>query len=63
MCSVKYLIGPYSAGPKYRLALILPALIPPLRDYGLTPLRAAIYVATVKKTGKFVFSGKYRMPF
>ena len=36
-----YLIGPFYAGPNLTPALFTPALIPPLANFRLTPLRAA----------------------
>ena len=36
-----YLIGPFYTGPNLTPALFTPALIPPLANFRLTPLRAA----------------------
>ena len=43
---LRYLIGPFYAGPKLTPALFTPALIPPLPNFGLTPIRAANYART-----------------
>ena len=38
-----YLIGPFYAGPNLTPAPFTPALITPLANFGLTPIRAAYY--------------------
>ena len=49
--SIKYLVGPYYAGPKSTPAHFTPALIPPRANFDLSPFRAA-FNATIRKNQK-----------